>query len=44
MPSKEQMIATLNDVWAAVEAQDIDRMLGHMAEDAELEDPVGSGL
>ena len=42
MPSKEQMIATLNDVWAAVEAKDVDRMLGNMAEDAEFEDPVGS--
>lgn len=44
MPSKEQMIATLNDVWAAVEAQDVDRMLGYMAEDAEVEDPVGGGV
>lgn len=44
MPSKEQMIATLDNMWAAVEAQDVDRMLSYMTEDAELEDPVGSGV
>ena len=42
MPRTEQMIATFNDFWAAVDAKDVDRMLSTMAEDAEFEDPVGS--
>ena len=42
MPSEDQMIATFNDFWAAVDAKDVDRMLSNMAEDAEFEDPIGS--